>query len=96
MSGILAAAISAIAACLHWMRFNVPITIAAGAADTVGLFVSVILSVSAKTNGCWDVSDTNSTARRSVVALWYLLSYMGATYCQLLPSLLYFMCCVFG
>jgi hypothetical protein len=42
---ITAAAASTVAAYLHWLRFRVPITIAAGTAAAIGLLVSVTLSV---------------------------------------------------
>lgn len=42
---VVAAAISAVAAYIHWKRFNVPITVAAGTAAIAGLIVSSVLSV---------------------------------------------------
>ena len=42
---IIATAISAVAAYLHWQRFKVPVTIAAGAAAIVGFVVSFIVSM---------------------------------------------------
>jgi uncharacterized membrane protein YfcA len=42
---VIAAGISAVAAYLHWKRFNVPITVAAGTAAIVGFIVSSVLSV---------------------------------------------------
>lgn len=45
ISYIPAAAISAIAAFLHWQRFRVPITVAAGTAAIVGFVIASILSI---------------------------------------------------
>lgn len=45
VSAINAAAISTIAAYAHWMRFKVPITIAAGTAAVVVLIVSVMMNI---------------------------------------------------
>ena len=42
---ILAAGSAILAAYVHWLRFKVPITVAAGAAATVGFVVSTILSI---------------------------------------------------
>ncbi|MFT5085352.1 MAG: hypothetical protein ACI9Y1_003411 [Lentisphaeria bacterium] len=42
---ISAALISTIAACIHWVRFKVPITIAVGTAAAVGLAASLVLSI---------------------------------------------------
>ena len=52
---ILATSISAIAAYVHWIRFSVPITIAAGAAAVVGFMVSIILSAFPNTKEWWEV-----------------------------------------
>lgn len=43
--GAVSAAIAAIAAWLHWRRFHVPITIAAGAAAVAGLFLAVVVGI---------------------------------------------------
>ncbi|WP_068547641.1 hypothetical protein [Thalassotalea crassostreae] len=40
----LAAGVSAIAAWLHWQRFHVPITVAAGAASLIALIIAIVLS----------------------------------------------------
>ena len=45
MSFISAAAVSTIAAYLHWARFRVPITIAVGTAAGVGLLISLTISI---------------------------------------------------
>jgi hypothetical protein len=50
---ILATAISTVAAYLHWLRFRVPITIAAGTAAAVGLVVSITLSTFPDVNNNW-------------------------------------------
>jgi hypothetical protein len=43
--GGVSAAIAAAAAWLHWRRFHVPITIAAGAAAVAGLFLAVMIAI---------------------------------------------------
>lgn len=45
MAYVVAAAMSFLAAGLHWIRFKVPITIAAGTAALIGLFVALLVSV---------------------------------------------------
>src|SRR5437868_7546988 len=48
LGGVLAAASAAIAGCaawLHWRRFHVPITLAAGAASVAGIIVGLLISV---------------------------------------------------
>lgn len=45
VSRIIAAVSAAIAAYIHWLRFKVPITVAAGTVALIGLFVSVVLSI---------------------------------------------------
>ena len=42
---IIAAASATIAAYMHWLRFKVPITVAAGTVALIGLLVSVVLSI---------------------------------------------------
>ncbi|HSQ98813.1 MAG TPA: hypothetical protein VLM36_02745 [Sphingomicrobium sp.] len=43
--GGISAALAAAAAWLHWRRFNVPITIAAGAAAVAGLFLAIVVGI---------------------------------------------------
>ena len=43
--GGVAAAIAAVGAWLHWRRFHVPITVAAGAAAVAGLFLAVMIGI---------------------------------------------------
>ena len=43
--GGISAAIAAAAAWLHWRRFHVPITVAAGAAAVAGLFLAVVVGI---------------------------------------------------
>lgn len=43
--GGISAAIAAVAAWLHWRRFHVPITIAAGAAAVAGLFLAIVVGI---------------------------------------------------
>jgi hypothetical protein len=45
MVGGVSAAIAAAAAWLHWRRFHVPITVAAGAAAVAGLFLAIVLGI---------------------------------------------------
>jgi len=42
---IIAAASATVAAYMHWLRFKVPITVAAGTVALIGLLVSVVLSI---------------------------------------------------
>ena len=43
--GGVSAALAAAAAWLHWRRFHVPITVAAGAAAVAGLFLAIVLGI---------------------------------------------------
>ncbi len=43
--GGVSAAIAAVAAWLHWRRFHVPITVAAGAASVAGLLLAIIVAI---------------------------------------------------
>jgi hypothetical protein len=43
--GGISAAVGAAAAWLHWRRFQVPITIAAGAAAVAGIFLSIVIAI---------------------------------------------------
>jgi hypothetical protein len=43
--GGVSAAIAAVAAWVHWRRFHVPITVAAGAAAVAGLFLAIVLGI---------------------------------------------------
>ncbi len=43
--GGVSAAIAAVAAWVHWRRFHVPITVAAGAAAVAGLFLSILIAI---------------------------------------------------
>jgi len=43
--GGISTAIAAIAAWLHWRRFHVPITVAAGAAAIAGLFLAIVVAI---------------------------------------------------
>lgn len=45
ISIVVAAAASTVAAYIHWLRFKVPITVAAGTVAAIGLIVSLVLSV---------------------------------------------------
>ncbi len=43
--GGVSAAIAAAAAWIHWRRFHVPITVAAGAAAVAGLFLAIVIGI---------------------------------------------------
>jgi uncharacterized integral membrane protein len=43
--GAISAAIAAIGAFIHWRRFHVPITVAAGAAAVAGLFLAIVVGI---------------------------------------------------
>ena len=43
--GGVSAAIAAVAAWLHWRRFHVPITVAAGAAAVAGIFLAIVIAI---------------------------------------------------
>ena len=43
--GGISAAVAAAAAWLHWKRFHVPITVAAGAAAVAGIFLSIVIAI---------------------------------------------------
>jgi hypothetical protein len=43
--GGISAAIAAVAAWIHWRRFHVPITVAAGAAAVAGLFLAIVVAI---------------------------------------------------
>lgn len=49
--GGVSAAVAACAAWLHWRRFHVPITVAAGAAAVAGLFLAIIVGIVQPGNG---------------------------------------------
>ena len=43
--GAISAAIAAVGAFIHWRRFHVPITVAAGAAAVAGLFLAIVVGI---------------------------------------------------
>jgi hypothetical protein len=49
--GGVSAAIAAAAAWLHWRRFHVPITVAAGAAAVAGIFLAIVVAIVQPANG---------------------------------------------
>ncbi len=57
-SKAIASAFAAFAAWLHWMRFKVPITVAAGAASVVGCIVALALSIPEAKNWTAAISFT--------------------------------------
>jgi uncharacterized integral membrane protein len=62
------AAIAAAAAWLHWRRFRVPITVAAGAAAVAGLFVAVVVGI---------VQPQTSEAANNVILPFVLVLGIG-------------------
>jgi hypothetical protein len=64
MLGAVAAAIAAGAAWLHWRRFRVPITVAAGAAAAAGIVLGIVLGI---------VGDAGESTRTIVLSLVLLL-----------------------
>jgi len=49
--GAVSAAVAAIAAWVHWRRFHVPVTVAAGAAALAGLFLAIVLGIAQPQDG---------------------------------------------
>jgi hypothetical protein len=66
--GGISAAIAAVAAWLHWIRFRVPITIAAGAAAVCGLFLAILIAI---------VQPGDSQAAKNLILGFVLLLGIG-------------------
>jgi hypothetical protein len=66
--GGVSAAIAGAAAWLHWRRFHVPITVAAGAAAVAGLFLAIVIGI---------VQPTNGDAARNLILGFVLLLGIG-------------------
>lgn len=66
--GGISAAIAAGAAWVHWRRFHVPITVAAGAAAVAGLFLAIVIGI---------VQPGNSEAAKNVILGFVLLLGIG-------------------
>jgi hypothetical protein len=66
--GGVSAAIAACAAWLHWQRFHVPITVAAGAAAVAGLFLAIVVGI---------VQPGNSEAAKNLILGFVLLLGIG-------------------
>jgi hypothetical protein len=66
--GGVAAAIAAGAAWLHWRRFHVPITVAAGAAAVAGLFLAIVIGI---------IQPANAEAAKNVILGFVLLLGIG-------------------
>jgi hypothetical protein len=49
--GGVSAAVAALAAWVHWRRFHVPITVAAGAGAVAGLFLAIVIAIVQPANG---------------------------------------------
>ena len=66
--GGISAAIAAAAAWLHWRRFHVPITVAAGAAAVAGIFLAAVIAI---------VQPGNSEAAKNLILGFVLLLGIG-------------------
>ena len=66
--GGVSAAIAAGAAWLHWRRFHVPITVAAGAAAVAGLFLAIVIAI---------VQPQDSEAAKNLILGFVLLLGIG-------------------
>jgi hypothetical protein len=66
--GGVAAAVSAAAAWLHWRRFHVPITVAAGAAAIAGLFLAIVIAI---------VQPGDSATAKNIILGFVLLLGIG-------------------
>ena len=66
--GGVSAAIAAVAAWLHWRRFHVPITVAAGAAAVAGIFLAAIIGI---------VQPGDSEAAKNLILGFVLLLGIG-------------------
>jgi len=66
--GGVSAAIAAGAAWMHWRRFNVPITVAAGAAAVAGLFLAIVIAI---------VQPGDSESAKNLILAFVLLLGIG-------------------
>jgi hypothetical protein len=66
--GGVSAAIAAAGAWLHWRRFHVPITVAAGAAAVAGLFVAIVVAI---------VQPVDSNSAKNLILAFVLLLGIG-------------------
>src|SRR3954452_1515745 len=66
--GGVSAAIAAAAAWLHWRRFHVPITVAAGAAAVAGIFLALVIGI---------IQPGDSEAARNLILGFVLLLGVG-------------------
>lgn len=66
--GGVSAAIAAAAAWIHWRRFHVPITVAAGAAAVAGLFLAIIIGI---------VQPGDTEAAKNLILAFVLLLGVG-------------------
>ncbi|MBV9527706.1 hypothetical protein [Sphingomonas sp.] len=66
--GAVSAAVAAAAAWLHWRRFHVPITVAAGAAAVAALFVAIVIAI---------VRPADSEAAKNIILGFVLLLGVG-------------------
>ena len=66
--GGISAAIAAVAAWIHWLRFQVPITIAAGAAAVAGIFLAIVIAI---------VQPGDSEAGKNLILGFVLLLGIG-------------------
>src|SRR5690242_1399165 len=66
--GGVSAAIAAASAWLHWRRFHVPITVAAGAAAVAGIFLSIVIAI---------VEPGNADTAKNVILSFVLVLGIG-------------------
>jgi len=66
--GAVSAAVAGIAAWLHWRRFHVPITVAAGAASVAGLFLAILVGI---------VQPASAEAAKNLILGFVLLLGIG-------------------
>lgn len=66
--GAVSAGVAAVAAWLHWRRFHVPITIAAGAAAVAGLFLAIVVGI---------VQPADSQSAKNLILAFVLVLGIG-------------------
>jgi len=66
--GGVSAAIAAVAAWIHWRRFHVPITVAAGAAAVAGIFLALVIGI---------VQPSDTEAAKNLILAFVLLLGIG-------------------
>jgi uncharacterized membrane protein YfcA len=66
--GGISAAVAAVAAWMHWRRFHVPITVAAGAAAVAGIFLAIVVAI---------VQPSDSESAKNLILGFVLLLGIG-------------------